>query len=91
MQGHYYRIIFIGDKEASARGRYREFVRIGIEQARRSDLIGAGFIRSQGGWAASKALRRSGANRKDDERILGDRNFVEQVLSQTDEGLQEKY
>ena len=37
---------FFGDKEGSARGRYDEFVRAGIEQGRRSDLIGGGLLRS---------------------------------------------
>ena len=80
-----------GDKKVTARGRYREFVRKGIEQGRRTDLIGGGLLRSQGGWAAVKALRRSGAYQKGDERILGDSDFVEEVLSQADEELQQKY
>jgi len=50
-----------------------------------------GLLRSQGGWAAVKALRRSGAYQKGDERILGDSHFVEEVLSQTDEELHQTY
>jgi len=74
-----------------ARRRYSEFVRSGVEQGRRPELIGGGLLRSQGGWAAVKALRRSGTYQKGDERILGDSNFVEEVLSQADEQLQQNY
>jgi hypothetical protein len=38
-----------------------------------------------------KALRRSGAYQKGDERILGDGDFVSEVLSQADEQFQQKY
>ena len=74
-----------------ARRRYGEFVRNGVEQGRRPELIGGGLLRSQGGWAAVKALRRSGAYQKGDERMLGDGDFVEEVLSQADEQLQQNY
>ena len=80
-----------GDTQATARGRYREFVRKGIAQGRRSDLIGGGLLRSQGGWVAVRALRRAGAYQKGDERILGDGEFVDEVLSQAEEQLQQKY
>jgi len=86
-----YVLRLFGDKEATARGRYNEFVRKGIEQGKRTDLIGGGLLRSQGGWGAVKALRRSGAYQKGDERILGDGDFVEEVLSQADERLEERY
>lgn len=55
------------------------------------DLIGGGLLRSHGGWAAVNALRRSGAYQKGDERILGDGDFVNEVLSQANEQLQRKY
>lgn len=42
-----------------ARQRYREFVSKGIAQGRRHDLVGGGLIRSAGGWAAVKALRKA--------------------------------
>ena len=80
-----------GDKEQAAKRRYREFVQKGIAQGRRTDLTGGGLVRSQGGWAAIKALRRSGAYQKGDERMSGDGDFVEKVLSHADEQLQEKY
>jgi hypothetical protein len=36
----------LGDKEATARGSYSEFVRKGIAQSKRTDLIGWGLLRS---------------------------------------------
>jgi putative transposase len=80
-----------GNKEGTARRRYNEFVRAGIAQGKRSDLIGGGLLRSHGGWAAVKALRRSGEYQKGDERILGDGDFVDEVLSQAEEHLEERY
>jgi len=78
-------------KLGTARRRYREFVRKGIEQDKRHDLIGGGLVRSQGGWTAVEALGRMGAYQKGDERILGDSSFVQEVLSQANERLEQKY
>ena len=41
-----------GDRLSQARRRYSEFVKKGIEQGKRHDLIGGGLVRSSGGWAA---------------------------------------
>jgi len=86
-----YILRLFGDNERTARRTYSGFVRKGIEQGKRSDLTGGGLLRSQGGWAALKALRRSGEYQKGDERILGDGDFVDEVLSQADEHLEERY
>ncbi len=48
-------------------------------------------MRSQGGWAGVKSLRKSGDYQKGDERILGDEEFVAQVLAQAEEQSQHKY
>jgi len=85
-------VLGLFDEDTStARRRYREFVRKGIEQGKRSELIGGGLIRSQGGWAAVKALRKTGAYQKGDERILGGSTFVEEVLFQANERMEQKY
>jgi len=86
-----YILRLFGDKEGSTRRSYSRFVRKGIEQGKRSDLTGGGLLRSQGGWAAVAALRKSGDYQKGDERILGDGDFVDEVLSQAEERLEEKY
>ena len=86
-----YILKFFGDKRAIARRRYNKFVQKGIEQGKRPDLIGGGLLRSQGGWKAVKALRRSGEYQKGDERILGEGDFVNEVLMQAEEQLEQKY
>jgi len=46
-------------------------------------LYGGGLMRSRGGWAELKGIRLKGRNRvKGDERILGDTDFVIEVLAE---------
>ena len=78
-------------KLSVARRRYRAFVEKGISEGRRSDLTGGGLIRSSGGWAAVKAKRRARIFEKSDERILGDGDFVEEVLSAAQEHMEKRY
>jgi putative transposase len=79
------------ETKSKARRQYRAFVQKGIAQGKRPDLTGGGLIRSLGGWGAIKALRKSGLRYKGDERILGDSDFVESVLKQSNERLETKY
>jgi len=48
-------------------------------------LVGGGLIRSLGGWAEVLALRARVERQISDQRVLGDGEFVEQVLSEMDE------
>jgi len=68
-----------------SKGKYREFVKRGIGQGRRPELVGGGLIRSQGAWSAVKAMRRSGAEEKGDERILGSGEFVDRLLAEAED------
>jgi putative transposase len=43
-----------------------------IADGKRAELSAGGLIRSVGGWAAAKALRKANALQKGSERILGD-------------------
>ncbi|NIS78970.1 MAG: transposase [Anaerolineales bacterium] len=79
------------ETRSTARRRYREFCKNGISQGKRSDLVGGGLIRSVGGWAAVRELRKAGAYQKGDERILGDGEFVKEVLRQAEEQLERRY
>jgi hypothetical protein len=79
------------EKVGLARRRYAEYVKKGIEQGKRPDLIGGGLLRSQGGWAGVKDLRDAGDCQKGDERILGDGDFVTQVLRDAEENYARKY
>ena len=74
-----------------ARQRYRGFVVKGIDIGRRPDLIGGGLIRSTGGWHAVRAYRKDKIHLKGDERILGDSDFVLQVLKAQDECMDRRF
>lgn len=84
-------LAYFGKQKGPARRSYRSFVAKGIEKGRRRDLTGGGLIRSQGGWEAVKSLKKAGGHAKSDERILGDGDFVDQVLSQSQEELERRY
>ncbi|MFP3870035.1 MAG: transposase, partial [Syntrophobacteria bacterium] len=76
---------YFGRKRKEAILGYEAFVKEGISQGRRPDLVGGGLIRSMGGWAQVLSLRRKGIKVAADERILGSSEFVETVLSEADE------
>ncbi len=78
-------------KPRLARQKYEGFVEKGIEMGSRPDLAGGGLIRSAGGWSAVKALRRAHVYQKGDERILGDGDFLEEVLAASKERLERRY
>jgi hypothetical protein len=86
-----YVLMLYDSKQSAARRRYREYVKKGIGEGRRPELVGGGLIRSVGGWTAVKAMRRGIGRMKGDERILGDENFVESVLKTAQENLERKY
>ncbi len=86
-----YVLLLFGENRLTARRRYKRFVENGRKQGRRPELTGGGLIRSNGGWSAIKSLRRANLHLKSDERVLGDSDFVERVLSAADESLERKY
>jgi hypothetical protein len=53
--------------------------------------IAINLLRSFGGWTALKGFHKAGIRVKGDERILGDSDFVENVLKSAKEALEEKY
>jgi len=80
-----------GKTVSHARREYKSFVNKGLDQGRRDDLTGGGLVRSVGGWQSLNAMRKAKIWQKSDERILGDGDFVEQVLSSAQEQLNHKY
>jgi len=80
-----------GEKLGPARRAYRSFVEKGIDLGRRQDLTGGGLLQSAGGWEGVKALREGKAYQKNDERILGDGDFVGQVLASAQEEMEKRY
>ena len=83
---------FFDQKLSVARKRYVEYVKSGFDQGKRPELVGGGLIRSHGGWKAVKKDRLRGQDRvKSDARILGDSDFVTQMLEQANEKLDHHY
>ncbi len=85
-----YVLKWFGQKEGEAISVYRQFIKKGVDQGRRHDLIGGGLVRSQGGWAEVSAIRR-GAREKSDERILGSGKFVEKLIQESDQARKEQF
>jgi len=84
-------ILALFDKKiVSARRSYSDFVKKGINQGSRPDLVGGGLLRSTGGWLALTSLRSVGLRIMGDERILGSGDFVENVLKQANEEYEKK-
>ena len=65
--------------------KYLEFIQEGIPLGRRPELVGGGLIRSLGGWSAVLALRGRIERQIADARILGDGDFVKEVLADMDD------
>jgi len=70
-----------GQKRRRAIQRYEAFIREGIAQGRRPELVGGGLIRSLGGWAQVLSLRRKDSQVASDARILVSGEFVEALLA----------
>jgi REP element-mobilizing transposase RayT len=77
-------LAWFGASERKALHRYREFVREGRSLGSRPDLVGGGLVRSAGGWAAVRALRRQKEPTLGDPRILGSGDFVAHLLHEAD-------
>ena len=87
-----YVLKFFGQKVSEARKNYVGYVQSEFDQGRRPELTGGGLIRSVGGWKALKKIRLRGHDRiKSDARILGDNDFVTQMLKLADEKLDRHY
>jgi putative transposase len=79
------------EKMGAARRAYRAFVEEGIALGKRQDLTGGGLLRSAGGWEGVKALREEKVYQRNDERILGDGDFVGRVLTSAEEEMEKRY
>jgi len=75
-------LAYFGNKKKGAILRYEMFVKDGLSQGRRPELVGGGLIRSLGGWSQVLSLRRKGTRVASDERVLGSGEFIEDLLSE---------
>ena len=66
------------------RRNYQRHVQNGAALGRRPDLAGGGLVRNPGGWTEVLALRSRGEKHISDQRILGDSEFVQDVISGLD-------
>ena len=60
---------------------YEKYVQKGAASGRRPELVGGGLVRSLGGWSEVLALRSRGEKRRSDQRISGDSEFVQDIIS----------
>jgi len=83
-----YVLLSFGRTAARGRRAYVAYMAAGTGQGRREELVGGGLVRSVGGWEEVRKLR-SGvrAHQKSDERILGDTEFVQEILAAAEERL----
>jgi hypothetical protein len=65
--------------------KYEQYVREGISDGKRPELVGGGLIRSLGGWSQVLSLRRKGIRIASDERILGKDKFIQRLMSEAEE------
>ena len=80
-----YTLSWFGSKEEVAKRVYLTYIKEGILQGRRPDLVGGGLVRSLGGWSAVVSLRSNKQQVLTDERILGSGDFVEEILKEADD------
>ena len=84
-QDREYVLRMFGDTEGKAGRAYRRFVRAGIGQGNRPELVGGGLVRSRGEWSRVVSPRSRGGGEKSDERILGGWEFVERMVAEAEE------
>jgi putative transposase len=80
-----------GGRAGTARRRYREFVREGVKEGRRPELVRGGVKRGMGGWKGVGDRKEEPDRIKGDERILGESDFIEEVLRASEEEMERKY
>jgi len=68
------------DREGRAVRAYRKFMEEGKDQGYRPELVGGGLIRSLGGWSQVLPLRSSRERMEHDDRILGNGDFVAEMI-----------
>lgn len=78
-------LAYFGKRRKEAILRYERFIREGISQERRPELVGGGLIRSLGGWSQVLSLRRRGIKVASDERILGGSEFIQELFSEAEQ------
>jgi hypothetical protein len=83
---------YFGKTPGRSKRAYYTYVEAGLGQGRRKEFTGGGLIRSLGGWAeVSKFGLKGQGHIKSDERILGESDFVDDILAQASEKFEHSY
>ena len=80
-----YVLSWFSKNEGEGRKAYRKYMKEGVNQGNRPELVGGGLIRSLGGWSTILSLRKDNERPLTDERVLGSGEFVEKVIKEADE------
>ncbi|PKN23552.1 MAG: hypothetical protein CVU68_00595 [Deltaproteobacteria bacterium HGW-Deltaproteobacteria-3] len=80
-------LLQFGKTTRKAREAYRRFVQEGTGQGRDPVLTGGGLIRSQGGWSRVLAMRGKVLQEEYDQRILGNGDFIREILNEAEGNL----
>lgn len=80
---------YFGKWRKKAIEKYEDFIRRGIREGNRPELVGGGLVRSLGGWSQVKSLKRTGSKIYSDERILGSSEFVKNAITDVEEKMKE--
>jgi REP element-mobilizing transposase RayT len=87
-----YVLFLFGTSIREGRKRYLGYMEEGLDQGRRPELVGGGLIRSLGGWKEVKKSRPGGeGGLKWDQRILGESEFVMEILAEAEENYERYY
>lgn len=74
-----------GKTTEEAKKAYRLYMKEGLSQGNRPELVGGRMVRSSGKWSSEKSHRSDLKKGKKDLRILGSSAFVERVIKEADE------
>jgi len=83
-------VLSIFGQDRCGRRNYQRYVQKGVKLGRRRELVGGGLVRSLGGWSEVLALRSRDEKQRSDQRILGDSEFVQDVISGLDDLVKKK-
>jgi len=78
-------VLSIFGQDRYRRRNYQRYVQKGVRLGQQPQLVGGGLVRSLGGWSEVLALRSRGEKQRSDQRILGDSEFVQDVISGLDD------
>jgi len=74
-----------GIRKKAATNAYRRFIEEGLNIKYGTELTGGGLIHSLGGWSQVLSMRRRNQEEEFDERILGEGDFVHEILKEAEE------